>query len=52
MDGDLSTNVTQLRIMMAKLLLKIQNGADGTDEEIAKWFARWHESLLIYELED
>ena len=40
MDGDLSTNVMQLRTMIAKLLLKIQNGADGTDEEIAKWFTK------------
>ena len=40
MDGDLSTNVMQLRTMIAKLLLKIQNGADGTDEEIVKWFER------------
>ncbi len=40
MDGDLSTNVMQLRTMIAKLLLIIQNGADGTDEEIAKWFTR------------
>ena len=38
MDGDLSTNVMQLEKMIAKLLLKIQNGQDGTDEEIAKWF--------------
>ena len=38
MDGDLSTNVMQLEKMIAKLLLKIQNGQDGTDEEITKWF--------------
>lgn len=38
MDGDLPTNVMQLEKMIAKLLLKIQNGQDGTDEEIAKWF--------------
>lgn len=38
MDGNLSTNVMQLERMIAKLLLKIQNGQDGTDEEIAKWF--------------
>lgn len=40
MDGDLSTNVLQLQKMIAKLLLKIQNGEDGTDEEIAKWFTK------------
>lgn len=40
MDGNLSTNVMQLEKMIAKLLLKIQNGADGTDEEIAKWFTK------------
>lgn len=40
MDGDLSTNVMQLQKMIAKLLLKIQNGEDGTDEEIAKWFTK------------
>lgn len=40
MDGDLSTNVMQLQTMIAKLLLKIQNGEDGTDEEIAKWFTK------------
>lgn len=40
MDGNLSTNVMQLQKMIAKLLLKIQNGEDGTDEEIAKWFTK------------
>lgn len=40
MDGDLSTNVMQLQKMIAKLLLKIQNGEDGTDEEIEKWFTK------------
>ena len=39
-DGDLSTNVMQLQKMIAKLLLKIQNGEDGTDEEIEKWFTK------------
>lgn len=40
MDGDLSTNVMELQKMIAKLLLKIQNGEEGTDEEIARWFTR------------
>lgn len=40
MDGNLSTNVMQLQEMIVKLLLKIQNGEDGTDEEIAKWFTK------------
>lgn len=37
-DGSLSKNVKQLRKMIAELLLKIQNGKDGTEEEIAKMF--------------
>ena len=41
MDGNLSTNVMQLEKMIAKLLLKIQNGKDATDEEMAKWFIKW-----------
>lgn len=36
MDGSLQLNVKQLRKMIAKLLLKIQYGKDGTEEEIAK----------------
>ena len=36
MDGFLSTNVKQLRKMIAVLLNKIQNGEDGTEEELAK----------------
>lgn len=38
MDGSLPKNVKQLRKMIAELLLKIQNGKDGTEEEIAKMF--------------
>jgi len=38
MDGSLQLNITQLRKMIAELLLKIQYGKDGTDEEIAKMF--------------
>lgn len=38
MDGSLSTNVNQLRKMIAELLMKIQNGKDGTDDEMAKLF--------------
>ena len=38
MDGSLATNIKQLRKMIAELLLKIQNGKDGTDDEIAKLF--------------
>ena len=54
MDGSLATNIKQLRKMIGelllkikkknfkkirgKLLLKIQNGKDGTDDEIAKLF--------------
>lgn len=38
MDGSLATNIKQLRKMIGKLLLKIQNGEDGTDDEIAKLF--------------
>ena len=29
------TNIKQLRKMIGELLLKIQNGKDGTDDEIA-----------------
>lgn len=36
MDGYLATNVTQLRKMIADLLHKIQNGEDGTAEELAE----------------
>lgn len=36
MDGYLATNVTQLRKMIAELLHKIQNGEDGTAEELAE----------------
>lgn len=36
MDGYLATNVTQLRKMIAVLLHKIQNGEDGTAEELAE----------------
>ena len=36
MDGYLATNVTQLREMIAELLHKIQNGEDGTAEELAE----------------
>lgn len=35
MDGYLTTNIRQLRKMIAVLLSKIQNGAEGTDEELA-----------------
>jgi len=35
MDGYLATNIRQLRKMIAELLSKIQNGAEGTDEELA-----------------
>ena len=35
MDGSLATNIKQLRKMIGELLLKIQNGKDGTDDEIA-----------------
>ena len=38
MDGFLSTNVKQLRKMISDLLIKIQTGKDGTEEEIAKLF--------------
>ena len=38
MDGSLATNIKQLRKMIGELLLKIQNGKDGTDDEIAKLF--------------
>lgn len=34
MDGYLATNVAQLRKMIAELLHKIQNGEDGTAEEL------------------
>lgn len=40
MDGSLATNIKQLRKMIAKLLVKIQNGEDGTDDEIAKLFIK------------
>lgn len=36
MDGYLATNVSQLRKMIAELLHKIQNGEDGTAEELAE----------------
>ena len=36
MDGFLSTNIAQLRGMIAELLNKIQNGEDGTAEDLAK----------------
>lgn len=36
MDGYLATNVSQLREMIAELLHKIQNGEDGTAEELAE----------------
>ena len=35
MDGYLATNIRQLRKMIAVLLSKIQNGSEGTDEELA-----------------
>lgn len=38
MDGSLQLNIKQLRKMIAELLLKIQHGKDGTEEEIAKMF--------------
>ena len=38
MDGSLATNIKQLRKMIGELLLKIQNGKDGTGDEIAKLF--------------
>lgn len=34
MDGYLATNIDQLRKMISKLLWKIENGEDGTDEEL------------------
>ncbi len=37
-DGSLQLNIKQLRKMIAELLLKIQHGKDGTEEEIAKMF--------------
>lgn len=40
MEGSLATNIKQLRKMIAKLLVKIQNGEDGTDDEIAKLFIK------------
>ena len=40
MDGSLVTNIKQLRKMIAELLVKIQNGEDGTDDEIAKLFIK------------
>ncbi len=40
MDGSLATNIKQLRKMIAELLVKIQNGEDGTDDEIAKLFIK------------
>lgn len=40
MDGNLETNVKQLRKMIASLLLKIQNGEDGAEEEIAQLFTK------------
>lgn len=40
MDGSLETNVKQLRKMIAGLLLKIQNGEDGAEEEIAQLFTK------------
>lgn len=36
MDGYLATNVSKLREMIAELLHKIQNGEDGTAEELAE----------------
>lgn len=36
MDGYLATNVSQLREIIAELLHKIQNGEDGTAEELAE----------------
>ena len=36
MDGYLATNISQLRKMIAELLNKIQNGEDGTAEELAE----------------
>lgn len=36
MDGYLSTNISQLRKMISELLNKIQNGEDGTAEELAE----------------
>lgn len=36
MDGYLATNIGQLRSMIEDLLSKIQNGKDGTSEELAK----------------
>ena len=35
MDGYLATNIRHLRKMIAVLLSKIQNGSEGTDEELA-----------------
>lgn len=35
MDGSLSTNISQLREMIVKLLDKIQGGEEGTSKDIA-----------------
>lgn len=47
MDGNLTTNVRQLRKMIAELLIKIQEGKEGTDEEIASVF---YQNSVIYNL--
>ena len=38
MDGYLATNVDKLEQKICALLSKIQNGKEGFDAEIAKWF--------------
>lgn len=40
MEGSLVTNIKQLRKMIAELLIKIWNGEDGTDGEMAKVFLK------------
>lgn len=40
MDGSLTTNITQLRRMISELLIKIQDGKDGTDDDIAMLFLK------------
>lgn len=38
MDGYLATNVGKLEQKICELLSKIQNGKEGFETEIAKWF--------------
>lgn len=38
MDGYLATNIDKLEQKICDLLSKIQNGKEGFDTEIAKWF--------------